>query len=158
MITYIILPFFSYRKNKNLETSVCYVKEDKLSNDKWQWRKYGQKPIRGSSLHSRSYYKCSSFKDCPARKLIEKSKTEENTYVVTYRGKHDHRKPEVKKNSDIGTSRNKPSEGRLSVVEQAGSSQNFKNFSSPNVVRFDQSKSHNAQVLGSHSKISNLET
>ncbi|XP_045802658.1 probable WRKY transcription factor 4 [Trifolium pratense] len=108
----------------------------------------------------RSYYKCSTFKDCPARKLIEKSKTEEDTYVITYRGKHDHRIPEVKRNSDIGTSRNKSSETRLSVVEPVGSSQNFKNLSSPNVgmVQFDQSESNNGQVLDGHLKITNLET
>ncbi|KAK2447882.1 putative WRKY transcription factor [Trifolium repens] len=70
-------------KNKKHVTSVCHVKEDKLSEDKWQWKKYGRKPIKGSP-HLRSYYKCSSFKDCPARKQVEKSETEENTYVVTY--------------------------------------------------------------------------
>ncbi|PNX74908.1 WRKY transcription factor [Trifolium pratense] len=142
------------RKNKNLVTSVCHVKVDKLLEDRWQWRKYGQKPVKGSP-HSRNYYKCSSSKDCPARKQIEKSKIEENTYVVTYRGKHNHQKPEVKQNSNIGTSRNNSSEVRLPIVRQAGSSQNFKNLSSPNVgmVRFDQSESNNAQVLDVHSKI-----
>ncbi|XP_045802664.1 probable WRKY transcription factor 14 [Trifolium pratense] len=142
------------RKNKNLVTSVCHVKVDKLSEDQWQWRKYGQKPVKGSP-HSRNYYKCSGSKDCPARKQIEKSKIEENTYVVTYRGKHNHQKPEVKQNSNIGTSRNNSSEVRLPIVRQAGSSQIFKNLSSPNVgmVRFDQSESNIAQVLDVHSKI-----
>ncbi|CAJ2658320.1 unnamed protein product [Trifolium pratense] len=112
-----------------------------------------QQPKRQS--RKRNYYKCSSSKDCPARKQIEKSKIEENTYVVTYRGKHNHQKPEVKQNSNIGTSRNNSSEVRLPIVRQAGSSQNFKNLSSPNVgmVRFDQSESNNAQVLDVHSKI-----
>ncbi|WJX22876.1 DNA binding domain, variant 2 [Trifolium repens] len=121
------------RKNKNNVTSVCHVKEDKLSEDKWRWKKYGRNPIKGSP-HLRSYYKCSSFKDCPARKQVEKSETEENTYVVTYRGKHNHPKPEVKQNSDNGTSQNKSSKARLPIVGQAESSQNFENLGYPNVV------------------------
>ncbi|WJX27198.1 WRKY transcription factor [Trifolium repens] len=146
------------RKNKNHVTSVCHVKEDKLSEDKWRWKKYGRKPIKGSP-HLRSYYKCSSFKDCPARKQSEKSETEENTYVVTYRGKHNHPKPEVKQNSDNGTARNKSSEAGLPVVGQAGSSQNSENLRYPNVVmvQFDQSESNNAQVIDGHLKITNSE-
>ena len=108
---------------------------------------------------SRSYYKCSTFKDCPARLQFEKSEIEENTYVVTYRGKHNHPKPEVKQNSNNGTARNKSSEAGLPVVGQAGSSQNFKNLGDPNVVmvQFDQSESNNAQVIEGHSKITNSE-
>ncbi|XP_045802660.1 probable WRKY transcription factor 4 [Trifolium pratense] len=108
----------------------------------------------------RSYYKCSSSNNCPARKHVEKSETEENTYVVTYRGKHNHRKPEVKQNSDNETSRNKPLEARLPVVGQAGSSQNFENLGSPHVamVQFDQSESNNSQVLDGHSKLTNPKT
>ncbi|KAK2447884.1 putative WRKY transcription factor [Trifolium repens] len=111
------------------------------------------------SPHLRSYYKYSSFKDCPARKQVEKSETEENTYVVTYRGKHNHSKPEVKQNSDNGTSQNKLSEARLSIVGQAGSSQNSENLGYPIVVmvQFDQSENNNAQVIDGHSKITNPE-
>ncbi|WJX27203.1 WRKY Transcription Factor [Trifolium repens] len=132
--------------------------EDKLSEDKWRWKKYRRKPIKGSP-HLRSYYKCSSFKDCPARKQSEKSETEENTYVVTYRGKHNHPKLEVKQNSNNGTARNKSSEAGLPVVGQAGSSQNSENLGYPNVVmvQFDQSESNNAQVIEGHSKITNSE-
>jgi len=28
---------------------VSYVGADKVSEDSWRWRKYGQKPIKGSS-------------------------------------------------------------------------------------------------------------
>ncbi|KAK2447893.1 putative WRKY transcription factor [Trifolium repens] len=146
------------RKSKNPVTSVCHVKEEKLLEDEWRWKKYGRKSIKGSP-HSRSYYKCSSFKDCPARLQFEKSETEENTYVVTYRGNHDHQKPDVKRKSNNGNSRNKSSEAKLPVVGQAGSSQNFKNLGDPNVVmvQFDQSESNNAQVIDGHSTITNPE-
>ncbi|KAL6125377.1 hypothetical protein ACLB2K_073436 [Fragaria x ananassa] len=38
--------------------------------DDYSWRKYGQKPIKGSP-HPRGYYKCSSVRGCPARKHVE---------------------------------------------------------------------------------------
>ncbi|AES88295.1 WRKY family transcription factor [Medicago truncatula] len=43
----------------------------------WAWRKYG-------------YYKCSTQVDCPASRKVEKCKTQENTYIVTYEGEHNH--------------------------------------------------------------------
>ncbi|WJX89626.1 hypothetical protein P8452_71606 [Trifolium repens] len=86
------------RKNDNQVTLVCQVKKENLSEDHWVWRKYGQKSIKGSP-HPRSYYKCSTSKDCSARKLVEKSKTIENTYVLTYIGVHNHEKPLVTRNS-----------------------------------------------------------
>ncbi|WJX89590.1 hypothetical protein P8452_71574 [Trifolium repens] len=86
------------RKNYNQVTLVCQVKKENLSEDQWVWRKYGQKSIKGSP-HPRSYYKCTTSKDCSARKLVEKSKTIENTYVLTYIGVHNHEKPLVTRNS-----------------------------------------------------------
>ncbi|CAL9115738.1 unnamed protein product [Musa textilis] len=40
--------------------------------DDCSWRKYGQKPIKGSPYPSRGYYKCSSMRGCPARKHVER--------------------------------------------------------------------------------------
>jgi hypothetical protein len=40
---------------------VCHVKEDKLLEDQWQWKKYGRKSIKGSQ-HSRfSHIQNSTF-------------------------------------------------------------------------------------------------
>lgn len=36
-----------YRKNEQKRV-VLQLKADDLSSDKWAWRKYGQKPIKGS--------------------------------------------------------------------------------------------------------------
>ncbi|KAK6154789.1 hypothetical protein DH2020_009037 [Rehmannia glutinosa] len=58
-------------------------------SDSWAWRKYGQKPIKGSP-YPRGYYKCSSSKGCPARKQVERSKLDPNTLVVTYSCEHNH--------------------------------------------------------------------
>ncbi|XP_016474474.1 putative WRKY transcription factor 7 [Nicotiana tabacum] len=57
--------------------------------DDFSWRKYGQKPIKGSP-HPRGYYKCSSIRGCPARKHVERALDDPNVLIVTYEGEHDH--------------------------------------------------------------------
>uniref|UniRef100_A0A1D1Y0N8 Putative WRKY transcription factor 21 n=1 Tax=Anthurium amnicola TaxID=1678845 RepID=A0A1D1Y0N8_9ARAE len=57
--------------------------------DDFSWRKYGQKPIKGSP-HPRSYYKCSSMRGCPARKHVERCLEDANMMIVTYEGDHSH--------------------------------------------------------------------
>ncbi|KAG1335271.1 DNA-binding WRKY [Cocos nucifera] len=58
-------------------------------SDPWAWRKYGQKPIKGSP-HPRGYYRCSSYKGCPARKQVERSRVDPTMLVITYAGQHSH--------------------------------------------------------------------
>ncbi|CAL1372107.1 unnamed protein product [Linum trigynum] len=57
--------------------------------DDYSWRKYGQKPIKGSP-HPRGYYKCSSVRGCPARKHVERAVDDPSMLVVTYEGDHNH--------------------------------------------------------------------
>ncbi|KAG1367767.1 putative WRKY transcription factor 65 [Cocos nucifera] len=57
--------------------------------DSWAWRKYGQKPIKGSP-YPRGYYRCSSTKGCPARKQVERSRVDPTMLVVTYSFDHNH--------------------------------------------------------------------
>ncbi|CAN8269681.1 unnamed protein product [Cochlearia groenlandica] len=57
--------------------------------DEYSWRKYGQKPIKGSP-HPRGYYKCSSVRGCPARKHVERCIDETSMLIVTYEGEHNH--------------------------------------------------------------------
>ncbi|XP_057438588.1 probable WRKY transcription factor 21 [Lotus japonicus] len=59
--------------------------------DDYSWRKYGQKPIKGSP-HPRGYYKCSSVRGCPARKHVERCLDEPSMLIVTYEGDHNHPK------------------------------------------------------------------
>ncbi|KAK7388166.1 hypothetical protein VNO78_22974 [Psophocarpus tetragonolobus] len=61
--------------------------------DEYSWRKYGQKPIKGSP-YPRGYYKCSSVRGCPARKHVERAQDDPNMLIVTYEGEHRHPQPQ----------------------------------------------------------------
>ncbi|KAK6123973.1 hypothetical protein DH2020_042318 [Rehmannia glutinosa] len=76
------------------------LKGDHMSappSDSWAWRKYGQKPIKGSP-YPRGYYRCSSSKGCPARKQVERSRVDSNMLMVTYYCEHNHPWPASKNN------------------------------------------------------------
>ncbi|XP_027364705.1 probable WRKY transcription factor 27 [Abrus precatorius] len=94
------------RKRKSQQKKmVCHVTADNLSADLWAWRKYGQKPIKGSP-YPRNYYRCSSSKGCAARKQVERSNTETDMFIVTYTGDHTHPRP-THRNSLAGSTRSK---------------------------------------------------
>ncbi|KAF5732394.1 WRKY transcription factor 27 [Tripterygium wilfordii] len=94
------------RKRKNQQKrEVCRVTAENLSSDLWAWRKYGQKPIKGSP-YPRNYYRCSSSKGCGARKQVERSNTDPNMFILTYTGDHTHPRP-THRNSLAGSTRNK---------------------------------------------------
>ncbi|KAJ1385382.1 WRKY domain [Sesbania bispinosa] len=94
--------FTSFNPTTNTTTpSGC----DNVSADLWAWRKYGQKPIKGSP-YPRNYYRCSSSKGCAARKQVERSNTEADMFIVTYTGDHTHPRP-THRNSLAGSTRTK---------------------------------------------------
>ncbi|KAK4577838.1 hypothetical protein RGQ29_028102 [Quercus rubra] len=72
-------------------------------SDSWAWRKYGQKPIKGSP-YPRGYYKCSSSKGCPARKQVERSHVDPTTLLITYASDHNHPLPTSKNHSSSSSS------------------------------------------------------
>lgn len=92
------------RKNQQKKV-VKQVKEDGLCADMWAWRKYGQKPIKGSP-YPRSYYRCSSSKGCSARKQVERSPSNPEIFVITYTAEHSHSHP-TRRNSLAGSTRSK---------------------------------------------------
>nr|URH10311.1 WRKY47 [Phoebe bournei] len=81
-------------------------------SDLWAWRKYGQKPIKGSP-YPRGYYRCSSSKGCPARKQVERSRVDPTTLVVTYAYDHNHPWPTSKNSTKSDT---KPAETEPAVL------------------------------------------
>ncbi|XP_009116552.1 probable WRKY transcription factor 69 isoform X2 [Brassica rapa] len=66
-------------------------------SDSWAWRKYGQKPIKGSP-YPRGYYRCSSSKGCPARKQVERSRVDPSKLMITYACDHNHPFPSAANN------------------------------------------------------------
>ncbi|CAH9111856.1 unnamed protein product [Cuscuta europaea] len=82
-----------------------------VPSDLWAWRKYGQKPIKGSP-YPRGYYRCSSSKGCLARKQVERSRTDPNTLVITYSSEHNHPWP-TQKNALARSSHSQPSKPEL---------------------------------------------
>ncbi|KAK4437514.1 WRKY transcription factor WRKY24 [Sesamum alatum] len=64
---------------------------EKGSDDGYNWRKYGQKLIKGNEF-IRSYYKC-TYPNCQAKKQVEKSHDGCKT-DINYIGQHHHQKPQ----------------------------------------------------------------
>ncbi|KAI3995455.1 hypothetical protein MKX01_006677 [Papaver californicum] len=67
---------------------------DKPADDGYNWRKYGQKQVKGSE-YPRSYYKC-TYQNCVVKKKVERSHDGQVTEII-YKGQHNHQKPQSKK-------------------------------------------------------------
>ncbi|CAI9273338.1 unnamed protein product [Lactuca saligna] len=65
---------------------------DRPSYDGYNWRKYGQKQVKGSEF-PRSYYKC-THPNCVVKKKVERSINGEIAETV-YKGEHNHTKPRL---------------------------------------------------------------
>ncbi|KAI3918931.1 hypothetical protein MKW98_017379 [Papaver atlanticum] len=92
------------KKRKVVEKTVVSVKieanntqsskSDGPPSDFWSWRKYGQKPIKGSP-YPRGYYRCSTAKGCSAKKQVERCRTDASMLIVTYTSSHNHPGPDI---------------------------------------------------------------
>ncbi|KAG2333209.1 hypothetical protein Bca4012_017143 [Brassica carinata] len=60
------------------------------AEDGYNWRKYGQKLVKGSE-YPRSYYKCTN-PNCQVKKKVERSREGHITEII-YKGAHNHSKP-----------------------------------------------------------------
>ncbi|XP_050375185.1 probable WRKY transcription factor 3 [Argentina anserina] len=72
---------------------------DKPNDDGYNWRKYGQKQVKGSEF-PRSYYKC-THPSCPVKKKVERSVDGQITEII-YKGEHNHQHPVSKRPKDSG--------------------------------------------------------
>nr|AOZ56938.1 transcription factor WRKY53 [Stipa purpurea] len=59
--------------------------------DGYNWRKYGQKQVKGSE-NPRSYYKC-TYNSCSMKKKVERSLADGHITQIVYKGAHNHPKP-----------------------------------------------------------------
>ncbi|KAG5232068.1 hypothetical protein OIU76_005105 [Salix suchowensis] len=83
------------------------IMREKVSEDGYHWRKYGQKLVKGNEF-IRSYYKC-THPSCQAKKQLECSHDGKLADIV-HIGEHEHPKPQLKLPQAIGCV--------LSVVEE----------------------------------------
>ncbi|KAL6529330.1 WRKY transcription factor 4 [Orobanche gracilis] len=70
---------------------------DKPAEDGYNWRKYGQKHVKGAE-YPRGYYKC-THPNCPVKKKVERSHDGQITEII-YKGQHNH-PPPSKRTKDI---------------------------------------------------------
>ncbi|CAI9088103.1 OLC1v1022343C1 [Oldenlandia corymbosa var. corymbosa] len=88
------------------------------AEDGYNWRKYGQKQVKGSE-YPRSYYKC-THPSCPVKKKVERSQEGHITEII-YKGAHNHSKPPPNRRSGLGSSSNALGENiQLENGEQFG--------------------------------------
>jgi WRKY transcription factor 1 len=83
------------------------IMREKVSEDGYHWRKYGQKFVKGNEF-IRSYYKC-THPSCQAKKQLECSHDGKLADIV-YLGEHEHPKPQHNLPQAVGCV--------LSVVEE----------------------------------------
>ncbi|KAG7569490.1 WRKY domain [Arabidopsis thaliana x Arabidopsis arenosa] len=98
---------------------------DRSSMDGYNWRKYGQKQVKGSEC-PRSYYKCTHPK-CPVKKKVERS-VEGQVSEIVYQGEHNHSKPSCplprRASSSISSGFQKPPKGMASEGSMGQDSNN----------------------------------
>lgn len=68
------------------------------AEDGYNWRKYGQKHVKGSE-YPRSYYKCTN-PQCPVKKKVERNHEGQVTEII-YKGAHNHPKPPPNRRSGV---------------------------------------------------------
>lgn len=76
------------------QRSQASITVDKPADDGYNWRKYGQKQVKGSE-YPRSYYKC-THQNCPVKKKVERSHDGQVTEII-YKGQHNHQPPQLSK-------------------------------------------------------------
>jgi hypothetical protein len=89
---------------------------EKSAEDGYNWRKYGQKHVKGSE-NPRSYYKC-THPNCEVKKLLERSIEGQITEVV-YKGHHNHPKPQPNRRLTAGAVPSSQGEERYDGVATA---------------------------------------
>ncbi|KAH0465281.1 hypothetical protein IEQ34_005384 [Dendrobium chrysotoxum] len=77
--------------NTQVNSNNNVTREQRKSDDGYNWRKYGQKQVKGSE-NPRSYYKC-TFPNCSTKKKVERNFEGQITEIV-YKGTHSHPKPQ----------------------------------------------------------------
>ena len=102
--------------------------------DGYNWKKYGQKQLKGSEF-PRSYYKC-TYPNCTVKKQVECSHEGEIT-EITYKGEHNHPKPQTTRRSSRNPAHMMIQERGIQLQaheEKVDSDKNSADFSSSSAV------------------------
>ncbi|OEL18927.1 putative WRKY transcription factor 26 [Dichanthelium oligosanthes] len=87
--------------------------------DGYNWRKYGQKQVKGSE-NPRSYYKC-TYHSCSMKKKVERSLADGRITQIVYKGAHNHPKPlSTRRNSSGGAAAEDQAANSLSAAAGCG--------------------------------------
>ncbi|XP_074336900.1 putative WRKY transcription factor 27 [Apium graveolens] len=73
-----------------IEEVVKVISVAELEPDEWVWKRYGRKKLADSL--QRSYHRC-AVKTCQVRRHVDRRDSDQNTYIVTYFGNHNHSPP-----------------------------------------------------------------
>ncbi|KAJ7971020.1 putative WRKY transcription factor [Quillaja saponaria] len=99
---------------------------DKPTDDGYNWRKYGQKQVKGSE-YPRSYYKCTHL-NCPVKKKVERSPEGHITEII-YKSQHNHEVPQPnkrgKESSDLNGNAKVQFTPELNLQNWVGNSDKF---------------------------------
>ncbi|CAM8973286.1 unnamed protein product [Rhodiola kirilowii] len=113
------------KKGKSLHKTVVTVKvvacggkqrNEGPPTDSWSWRKYGQKPIKGSP-YPRGYYRCSTSKGCSAKKQVERCRIDASMLIITYTSSHNHNHPGLNCHNSINLTSQTPQMQAVSSSE-----------------------------------------
>ncbi|KAG7959191.1 hypothetical protein I3843_10G059500 [Carya illinoinensis] len=105
--------------------------------DSWAWRKYGQKPIKGSP-YPRGYYRCSSSKGCPARKQVERNRLDPTMLVVTYSCEHNHPWPASRNHHSASSKPEKPGTVKIKPEQEAAPEEKFAGLGDESLMASDE--------------------
>ncbi|XP_039683315.1 probable WRKY transcription factor 2 [Medicago truncatula] len=83
------------------QKEISHAAGAKTLQDGYNWRKYGQKQVKGSE-YPRSYYKCNQS-NCQVRKKVERSH-DGNIREIIYSGNHNHAKPNSSRRGSVPSS------------------------------------------------------
>ncbi|KAL8255126.1 hypothetical protein R6Q59_033347 [Mikania micrantha] len=131
------------------------------SDDGYNWRKYGQKQVKGSE-YPRSYYKC-THPNCPVKKKVERSFEGHITEII-YKGAHNHPKLDPNCRSGVDSSsdmQGDTSEHAADMQHKGGGhwgrESNFEVTSSAMVMRGQNSHFESSDAVDGSSTFSNEE-
>lgn len=125
-------------------------------SDSWAWRKYGQKPIKGSP-YPRGYYRCSSSKGCPARKQVERSRADPTMLMVTYSCEHNHPWPASKNNQNRNRNQTQNQENNTTSIATTSTTAVSASISSPNFTTSNSDDDQISTIFGMDEEFTNLD-